>query len=72
MHRWPQDSPEWDDSTQKQIVDSINKNPEKKQVTIKGKIIQIEDFEFTSCKVSFQDDCSRWNILFARKTRCDI
>ncbi len=50
MHRWPQDSTEWDDLTQKQIVDSINKNPEKKQVTIKGKIIQIEDFEFTSLK----------------------
>ena len=50
VHRWPQDSPEWGDSTQKQIVDSINKNPEKKQVTIKGKIIQIEDFEFHSLK----------------------
>lgn len=50
MHRWPQDSPVWDDFTQKQIVDSINKNPEKKQVTIKEKIIQIEDFEFTSLK----------------------
>ena len=50
VHRWPQDSPEWNDSTQKQIVDLINKNPEKKQVTIKGKIIQIEDFEFTSLK----------------------
>lgn len=50
VHRWPQDSPEWDGSTQKQIVDSINKNPEKKQVTIKEKIIQIEDFEFTSLK----------------------
>ncbi len=50
VHRWPQDTPEWDDFTQKQIVDSINKNPEKKQVTIKDKIIQIEDFEFTSLK----------------------
>jgi len=50
VHRWPQDSPEWDDSTQKQIVDSINKNLKKKQVTIKEKTIQIENFEFISLK----------------------
>jgi len=50
VHRWPQDSPEWDDTTQKQLDESINKNPEKKQVTIKDKIIQIEDFEFISLK----------------------
>jgi len=48
VHRWPKDSPIWDDSTQKKLDDSINKNPEKKQVTIKEKIIQIENFEFTS------------------------
>jgi len=47
VHRWPQDTPEWDSLTQKQIVDSINKNPGKKQVTIKEKIIQIENFEFS-------------------------
>ncbi len=64
VHRWPQDSPEWDDFTQKQIVDSINKNPEKKQVTIKEKIIQIENFEFTSLRkigVSvpfFKEECT--------------
>ena len=76
VHRWPQDSPEWDNITQKQIVDSINKNPEKKQVTIKGKIIQIEDFEFTSLKnigISvpfFKEECtlifeSQFGKLFA-------
>jgi len=48
VHRWPQDSPVWDGLTQKQLDDSINKNPKKKQVTIKEKIIQIENFEFTS------------------------
>ncbi len=48
VHRWPQDSPVWDDLTQKQLDDSINKNSKKKQVTIKEKIIQIENFEFTS------------------------
>ncbi len=65
MHRWPQDSPIWDDFTQKQIDDSINKNPKKKQVTIKEKTIQIENFEFTSLKnigISvpfFKDECTR-------------
>jgi len=50
VHRWPHDTPIWDDSTKKQIDDSINKNPEKKQITIKEKIIQIENFEFVSLK----------------------
>ena len=50
VHRWPQDSPLWDDLTQKQLDDSINKNSEKKQITIREKTIQIENFEFTSLK----------------------
>ncbi len=50
VHRWPHDSTIWDGSTQKQIDDSINKNPEKKQVTIQEKTIQIENFEFFSLK----------------------
>ncbi len=50
VHRWPQDSPEWDDSAKKMIDDSINKNPEKKQVIVKEKTIQIENFEFVSLK----------------------
>ena len=50
IHRWPQDSPIWDDLTQKQLDNSINKNSEKKQVIIKEKTIQIENFKFTSLK----------------------
>ncbi len=50
MHRWPQDSLIWDDSTQKQIDDSINKNSNKKQVIVKEKTIQIENFVFVSLK----------------------
>ena len=48
----------------KKLDDSINKNPEKKQVTIKEKIIQIENFEFTSLRkigVSvpfFKEECT--------------
>ena len=64
VHRWPKDSPIWDDSTQKELDDSINKNLGKKQVTIKEKIIQIENFEFTSLRkigVSvpfFKEECT--------------
>lgn len=70
MHRWPQDSPLWDDLTQKQLDDSINNNLGKKQVTIKEKTVQIENFEFTSLKkigISvpfFKDECT---IIFESK-----
>ena len=50
VHRWPQDSPIWGDSIQKALDNSINKNPKKKQVIIKEKIIHIENFKFTSLK----------------------
>ena len=46
VHRWPQDSPIWDASISKQLDDSINKNPEKKKITINEKTIKIENFEF--------------------------
>ncbi len=64
VHKWPQDSPIWDDFTQKQVDDSINKNSKKKQVIIKEKTVQIENFEFHSLKkigVSipfFKDECT--------------
>ena len=45
VHRWPRDGPEWDDTVQKEIDESLNKNPAKKQVTIKDNIIQIENFQ---------------------------
>jgi len=50
VHRWPQNTPIWDNSIQKQLDDSINKNSNKKQVIIKEKTIQIENFEFNSVK----------------------
>ncbi len=50
IHRWPKDSPIWDDLVQKELDDSINKNPNKKQVTINENTIQIENFEFTTLK----------------------
>ena len=50
VHRWPKDGPIWDDSVQHELDDSINKNPNKKQVTIKENTIQIENFKFNSLK----------------------
>jgi len=50
VHRWPMDSPVWDDSVKKELDDSINKNPNKKKISIKENTIQIENFKFTSLK----------------------
>ena len=50
IHRWPQDSPVWDDFTQNQLDNTINKNKKKKQVTIKENIIQIENIQFFALK----------------------
>ena len=50
IHRWPTDGPIWDTSIQKELDDSINKNPKIKQITINEKTIQIENFKFTSLK----------------------
>ncbi len=64
VHRWPQESPLWDDDTKKRLNDSINKNPEKKKIVIGGKSIQIQDIEFTNLdKIGvsvpfFKDECT--------------
>lgn len=64
VHRWPHDTPIWDDSTKKQIDDCINKKLGKKQIIVRDKTIQIEDFEFSSLKkigISvpfFKDECT--------------
>ena len=50
IHRWPQDSPVWDDSVKKELDDSINKNPEKIPIVIKKKTILIGSVEFYSLK----------------------
>ena len=48
VHRWPQDSPVWDDLTKKQLDASINKNSQKKHITVKDNYLKIENFEFNS------------------------
>jgi hypothetical protein len=50
VHRWPHDTPLWSDSIKKQLDDSINKNPQKKQIIVGEKFIQIENFVFNSLK----------------------
>ncbi|MBL7001375.1 MAG: hypothetical protein ISR80_01260 [Nitrosopumilus sp.] len=50
VHRWPQDSQIWDDSIQKELDESINKNPEKIPITIKEKTILVGNIEFYSLK----------------------
>jgi len=50
VHRWPHDTPPWDDSTKKQLDELINKNPEKKQIFVGKESIQIESITFASLK----------------------
>ncbi len=63
IHRWPHNTPKWSDSTKKQLDDFINKNPEKKLITVRNKTTQIENFEFSSLSnigISvpfFKDEC---------------
>ena len=50
IHRWPQDSPVWDESTKKQFDESINLNSNKKQIIIQDNYLKIGNFEFNSLK----------------------
>jgi len=50
VHRWPHDTPLWDSFTKETLDDTINKNPEKKQIIVKEKKIIIQNIEFTSLK----------------------
>ena len=64
VHRWPHDTPLWDDYTKKQFDDLINKNPQKKQILVNGESVQIENITFGSLKkigISvpfFKDECT--------------
>lgn len=50
VHRWPRDSPVWDESVQKELDESINKNPDSVPVILKEKTIVIQNIEFYSLK----------------------
>ena len=64
VHRWPRDTPLWTDSIKKQLDNSINKNPKKKQIIVGEKSVQIENITFNSLKkigISipfFKDECT--------------
>ena len=64
VHRWPHDTPLWDNSTKKQLDNLINKNPQKKHIIVKDKSVQIESISFASLKkigISvpfFKDECT--------------
>jgi len=64
VHRWPRNTPLWSDSVKKELDDSINKNPQKKQIIIGENYIQIENIVFNSLKkigISvpfFKDECT--------------
>lgn len=63
VHRWPHDTPLWGESVKRQLDDLVNKNPEKKKITVSGKSVKVENFEFHSIKklgISvpfFKNDC---------------
>jgi len=50
VHRWPRDSPVWDDSVQRELDTSINKNSKKIPIIINEKTIIIGNVEFYSLK----------------------
>jgi hypothetical protein len=64
VHRWPHDTTLWDSFTKETLDDTINKNPEKKQIRVKENKITVQNIEFTSLKkigISvpfFKDECT--------------
>ena len=50
VHKWPKDTPGWDESTQQELNELFNKNPEKIPIAIKDKSILIGNVEFYSLK----------------------
>lgn len=47
VHKWPMNSPTWSMSSQEKIDLDLHKNPEKKKIRIKEKMIWINDYEFS-------------------------
>ena len=64
VHRWPHDTPIWDENVISQLNDSINKNSEKKQIVVKEKTILIQNITFFDLKKigisvpPFKDECT--------------
>jgi len=64
VHRWPHDTPIWDENVISELNDSINKNSEKKQIIVKEKTILIQKITFFDLKKigisvpPFKDECT--------------
>lgn len=64
LHHWPKDTPVWPDEFKSEIDTEINKNPDKKQISIVGDLVKINDYEFSEIKKvgisipMFQDQCT--------------
>jgi len=50
IHHWPKDSPAWDESLQKKLDVSINKNSNLKKIIVDSETVLIENFLITHLK----------------------
>jgi len=50
IHHWPPETPKWSLSRKDKIEDDINKNKDKKEITVKNKIVKIDNYVFDSIK----------------------
>jgi len=50
VHYWPPDTPKWSESITSKVDQDLNKNKEKKRITIKKEIILIDNYEFKTIK----------------------
>jgi hypothetical protein len=50
VHPWPLNSLGWSKSTKERVDLNLNKNPDKKKITLKDKQIKINNFEFNKIK----------------------
>jgi len=48
IHHWPKDSPIWNESLQKKLDESVNKNSNLKKIIVKSDTVLIENFLFTN------------------------
>lgn len=49
-HHWPLDTLKWNDFTNMQVDQHLNKNKEKKQIVIKENAILVDNYEFKNIK----------------------
>ncbi|WP_232212270.1 hypothetical protein [Candidatus Nitrosopumilus koreensis] len=46
VHRWPHDTPLWNDETKKKLDDTINKNPEPKKLPLMKNLYKLKILHF--------------------------